>query len=78
MRWNGCGRNGSTSSSSASDGIPILGFTWYSFFDQTDWDVELRQEHHRINPMGLYDLERNIRPVGEAYRQIIRDWQPAL
>jgi beta-glucosidase/6-phospho-beta-glucosidase/beta-galactosidase len=60
------------------DGLPILGFTWYSFFDQTDWDVELREDNYRINPMGLYDLERRIRPVGETYRKIIHDWRPAL
>lgn len=60
------------------DGLPILGFTWYSFFDQTDWDVELREDNHRVNPMGLYDLDRKIRPVGQTYRQIIRDWQSAL
>ena len=22
-----------------------------------------------VNPLGLYDLDRNIRPVGEAYRK---------
>ncbi|HEY1684672.1 MAG TPA: family 1 glycosylhydrolase [Tepidisphaeraceae bacterium] len=61
-----------------ADGLPILGFTWFSFFDQTDWDVALREENHRINPLGLYDLHRKIRPVGEIYRQIIKDWTLAL
>jgi len=60
------------------DDLPILGFTWYSFFDQTDWDVQLREDNHRINPMGLYDLNRKIRPVGEAYRHLIAKWRPAL
>ncbi|HEX8787078.1 MAG TPA: glycoside hydrolase family 1 protein, partial [Telluria sp.] len=27
---------------------------------------------------GLYDLDRNIRPVGEAYRELIRDWGAVL
>ena len=61
-----------------SDGIPILGFTWYSLLDQTDWDVVLREDNERINPMGLYDLSRKIRPVGKAYRELIAAWQDVL
>lgn len=61
-----------------SDGIPILGFTWYSVLDQIDWDVALREFHHRINPLGLYDLNRNIRKVGEVYRDLIRAWRDRL
>ena len=26
-----------------NDGIPILGFTWYSLTDQVDWDTTLRR-----------------------------------
>lgn len=61
-----------------ADGIPILGFTWYSLLDQTDWDVVLREDNERINPMGLYDLDRKIRPVGEAYRALIAAWKDRL
>src|SRR5207248_5455421 len=32
------------------DGVPILGFTWYSLIDQTDWDVGLREINSRTNP----------------------------
>ena len=28
--------------------------------------------------MGLYDLERKIRPVGQAYQKLIQDWQNLL
>ena len=31
---------------------PIRGFTWYSFFDQTDWDVELRRGAPPDQPDG--------------------------
>ncbi len=31
-----------------------------------------------MNPLGLYDLDRNIRPVGEAYKQLIKDWRQVL
>ena len=47
-----------------NDGIPILGFTWYSLTDQVDWDTALREDNGNVNPLGLYDLDRNIRPVG--------------
>ncbi|MEJ7667001.1 MAG: hypothetical protein WKG07_49625 [Hymenobacter sp.] len=52
-----------------NDGVPIVGFTWYSLTDQVDWDTALRENNGNVNPLGLYDLDRNIRPVGEAYKQ---------
>ncbi len=61
-----------------NDGVPILGFTWYSLTDQMDWDTALREDNHRINPRGLFDLDRNVRPVGTAYRQLILDWAEVL
>ncbi len=61
-----------------NDGIPVVGFTWYSLTDQMDWDTALREENNRVNPLGLYDLERKIRPVGEAYKQLIADWREVL
>jgi beta-glucosidase/6-phospho-beta-glucosidase/beta-galactosidase len=61
-----------------NDGIPILGFTWYSLTDQVDWDVALREDNGTVNPLGLYDLDRNIRPVGQAYKQLIADWRDVL
>lgn len=59
-------------------GIPIVGFTWYSLTDQVDWDTALREQNNRVHPVGLYDLERNIRPVGEAYRKLIAEWREVL
>lgn len=59
-------------------GIPIVGFTWYSLIDQVDWDSALSEENNRITPVGLYDLNRNVRPVGQAYRQLIKDWRQVL
>ncbi len=61
-----------------NDGVPIVGFTWYSLTDQVDWDSALREDKGRVNPLGLFDLERKIRPVGEAYKQLIADWQQVL
>jgi beta-glucosidase/6-phospho-beta-glucosidase/beta-galactosidase len=60
------------------EAYPVIGFTWYSLTDQVDWDIDLRQQNHRVTANGLYDLERRIRPVGEDYRRIIRDWSGVL
>jgi beta-glucosidase len=59
-------------------GIPILGFTWYSITDQKDWISALREDKGEVDPVGLFDLDRNIRPVGQAYKQLIRDWTSVL
>ena len=61
-----------------NDGIPVVGFTWYSLTDQVDWDTALREDNGQANPLGLYDLDRKIRPVGEAYKKLIADWQDVL
>jgi beta-glucosidase/6-phospho-beta-glucosidase/beta-galactosidase len=55
-------------------GIPTVGFTWYSLTDQMDWDTALREVNDRVHAVGLYDLDRNLRPVGRAFRKLIADW----
>ncbi len=60
------------------DGFPIVGFTWYGLLDQVDWDTALRQNNGTVNPLGLYDLDRRIRPVGTAYKKLITDWRSTL
>ncbi len=61
-----------------AEGIPVLGFTWYSLIDQIDWDVALADERNMVNPIGLYDLDRRPRPVATAYRRIIREFAEQL
>jgi beta-glucosidase len=61
-----------------NDGVPIVGFTWYSLTDQIDWDVALRENKGTVNPLGLFDLKRQIRPVGKAYKELIKDWGAVL
>lgn len=60
------------------DGVPLVGFTWFSLTDQIDWDTALREDAGRINPLGLYDLDRKLRPVGRAYRKLISQWKDIL
>lgn len=61
-----------------NSGVPTIGFTWYSLTDQVDWDTALREDNGNVNALGLYDLDRNIRKVGTAYRQLISDWRDVL
>ena len=60
------------------DGVPIIGFTWYSLLHQVDWDSALRNDAGNINELGLYDLDRKIMPVGEAYRDLIKQWKDII
>jgi beta-glucosidase/6-phospho-beta-glucosidase/beta-galactosidase len=60
------------------DGVIMVGFTWYSLTDQVDWDTALREDNGRVNPCGLVDIDRKMRPVGRAYAQLISDWRGIL
>jgi len=60
------------------DGVPVVGFTWYSLTHQVDWDTALREDAGRVNPLGLYDLDRNLMPVGRAYKKVIEQWKDVL
>lgn len=60
------------------DGVPILGFTWYSLTDQVDWDTALREDNGNVNPLGLCDLDRQLRPVGHAYKKLIEQWRDII
>ncbi len=57
-----------------ADGVPVLGFTWYSLIDQVDWDIQLSEVRGHVNPCGLYDIDRKIRPVGEAYKMLLEQY----
>lgn len=52
-------------------GVPVIGFTWYSLTDQVDWDIAQREPRGTVNPVGLFDLNREARPVGQAYKHLI-------
>ena len=59
-------------------GVPLRGFTWYSLTDQMDWQYGLRVQHNHVHPVGLYDLDRRIRPVGIAYRDLVARWSDEM
>ena len=60
------------------DGIPVVGFTWYSLTHQVDWDSALRNDDGHINELGLYDLKRKITPVGKEYKKLIQEWKEII
>ena len=74
----GSGRSGPTWSGCRDDGVPIIGFTWYSLTDQVDWDTQLREDRGFVCEFGLYDLDRKIRPVGKAYKELVAQWRHIL
>jgi beta-glucosidase/6-phospho-beta-glucosidase/beta-galactosidase len=54
------------------DGIPVVGFTWYSLLDQVDWNIGLGKALGNVFPVGLFDLNREPRAVAQAYKHLIK------
>ena len=47
------------------------GFIYYSLIDQADWDHHISHAHGHLLPIGLYDTDRRIRPVGDHLRALV-------
>ncbi len=54
------------------DGVPVLGFTWYSLTDQVDWAIQLAEKRGAVNACGLHDLERRPRKVAKDYSDLVK------
>jgi len=52
-------------------GVPLVGFTWYSLTDQIDWSLAMSEALGIVYPVGLFDLNREARTVGLAYKHLI-------
>ena len=78
VRLSGSGRSGRTCTACERTACRSSGFTWYSLTDQVDWDTALREDNGNVNPLGLYDLDRKIRPVGSAYKELVQEWRDTL
>ena len=39
-------------------GVPVNGFTWFPLGDVIDWRHTLREKRGDIDPIGLYNLQR--------------------
>jgi len=51
-------------------GVPVIGFTWYSLTDQVDWDIQLVEIRGHVNANGLATLDRKLRDVGKLFKTI--------
>lgn len=52
-------------------GVPLVGFTWYSLTDQIDWATALQRPDGKVDPVGLFDLNRDPRAVGLSFKHLI-------
>ncbi|HET7575669.1 MAG TPA: family 1 glycosylhydrolase [Sphingomicrobium sp.] len=55
----------------ARDGVPLVGFTWYSLVDQIDWSFAMSEPVGVVYPVGLFDMNREARTVGLSYKHLI-------
>ena len=55
-------------------GVPVVGYTWYSLIDQIDWDIQIREIRGKVNANGLFTLDRQPRPVADVYRQLAESY----
>ena len=42
-----------------SEGIPVIGYTWWPLLDHLDWDGALLHQIGKIHAVGIYRLERH-------------------
>ncbi|MFL6664755.1 MAG: family 1 glycosylhydrolase [Rhizobacter sp.] len=54
-------------------GVPMIGFTWYSLTDQIDWDIQLVEVRGNVTANGLCTLGRELRDVGRLFGAIAHD-----
>ena len=55
-----------------ADGVPVLGFTWYSLTDQVDWDIALAQK--MATSMLVADMIWSASHDTAAYRQLLEEF----
>ena len=62
-----------------NDGMPMVGFTWYSLTDQVDWDTALREKNEQRQPAWACSIStatsgRSAAPTS----RLIADWRDVL
>ncbi len=53
-----------------SEGIPVIGYTWFSLQNQVDWDIQLREIRGNEVGNGLFRLDRTPNPVAQAFSDL--------
>ncbi|MEO6629376.1 MAG: hypothetical protein ABIP03_12510, partial [Aquihabitans sp.] len=59
-------------------GLPVRGICWYSRGDQFDWDTALTVPVGSVTEVGLFDADRNPRPVADVYAALARSAATAI
>ncbi len=54
------------------EGIPVIGYTWFSFQNQVDWDILLQEVRGVEVGNGLFRLDRTANPVASAFQQLVQ------
>ena len=52
------------------DGLPARGLCWYSRGDQFDWQTALTNPVGAMTEVGLFDVDRNARPVAARFAEL--------
>lgn len=60
---------------SRASGVPVTGMAWYPLTDRIDWRPSSNAGAVEAQPVGLYDIRRRVRPVGERYRELVKSWR---
>ncbi|GGJ33220.1 family 1 glycosylhydrolase [Deinococcus roseus] len=58
-----------------AEGIEVVAYTWWPFFDHIDWNTGLTELTGHVCPSGLYHLhnmQRRPGPVQEAFKSLIQ------
>ncbi len=50
--------------------MPVIGYTLYSLTDQVDWDIQMREIRGKVNPNGLFTMDRKPRAVADVYKHL--------
>lgn len=53
-----------------SEGVPVIGYTWFSLQNQVDWDIRLKEVRGNEVGNGLFKLDRTPNPVASAFRDL--------
>jgi hypothetical protein len=53
-----------------SEGVPVIGYTWFSLQNQIDWDIRLQEVRGVEVGNGLFKLDRSPNPVAAAFRDL--------
>ncbi len=63
-------------------GVPLIGYTWWPFFDHIDWNSALSRLVGHVCPAGLYHLRPSVEdrletPLRGAFAELVRAGAPA-